>query len=259
VEKFRVSLALQPLATALFANSPFKDGEPSGLLSTRAHVWTDTDNARTGDLPWVFEDGMGFERYAEWVLDVPMYFVYRDGEYLNATGMSFRDWMEGKLPLLPGTYPTLDDWEQHLSTVFPEVRMKKFLEMRGADTGPFKSVCALPAFWVGLLYDDQAQQEALGLIADWTAEERSALKQGVKTAGLRAPFRDGTVQDVALEALRIAEGGLKRRGTGEEVFLKNLKALAESGDTPADILLSRFNGEWGGNVDGAFKDPDFLY
>lgn len=260
VEKFRVSLALQPIATALFANSPLKEGKPSGYLSLRSHVWTDTDNQRTGDLPWVFEEGMGFERYTDWVLDVPMYFIYRDGQYLDATGLSFRDWMEGKCPIMPeGDTPTLDDWEMHLTTVFPEVRLKRFLEMRGADTGPFKAVCALPAFWVGLLYDEQAQSEALALISDWTADERADMKKGVSKDGLRTKFRDGTVQDIAIECMRISEGGLIRRGTGEETFVKKLKEIAETGITPADKLLEKFNNDWGGKVEAIYTDADSLY
>mmetsp|Transcript_15045 Transcript_15045/g.28974 ORF Transcript_15045/g.28974 Transcript_15045/m.28974 type:complete len:300 (-) Transcript_15045:252-1151(-) len=257
VEKFRIGLALQPVITALFAASPFKDGKPNGMVSYRSHVWTDTDNARTGDLPWVFEEGMGFARYVDWVLDVPMYFVYRDGQYLNAIGMSFRDFMAGELPLLPGEYPTLQDWENHLSTVFPEVRMKKFLEMRGADSGPFRRICALPAFWVGLLYDDQAQKEALELIADWTEQERRDLKAGVSTHGLRTKFRDGTVQDLALKCLKIAEGGLMRRGSNEQTFLKELQVIAETGVSPADWMLEKYNGDWNGSVDGAYSDLQY--
>uniref|UniRef100_A0A7S0QPH8 Glutamate--cysteine ligase n=1 Tax=Pyramimonas obovata TaxID=1411642 RepID=A0A7S0QPH8_9CHLO len=259
VEKLRIGLALQPIATALFANSPFKDNAPHGLLSYRSHVWKDTDNDRTGDLPWVFEDGMGFARYVDWVLDVPMYFIYRNGVYMDATGLSFRDWMEGKCPLLPGEYPTLDDWEQHLSTVFPEVRLKKFLEMRGADSGPFGRICALPALWVGLLYDDAAQAEALAMVSDWTAEERAAMKAGVSYTGLKTPFRGGTVQDLALDALRIARGGLERRGIGEEVFLKTLQANAESGMTMADELLLKYNGEWEGNINRVYQDDLVIY
>jgi len=260
VEKFQIGLALQPIATALFANSPFKEGKPQGMVSLRSHVWKDTDNNRTGDLPWVFEPGMCFARYVDWVLDVPMYFIYRNGVYLDATGLSFRDWMEGKCPLVPGEYPTLADWEQHLSTVFPEVRMKKFLEMRGADSGPFRRICALPAFWVGLLYDDQAQQEALAMISDWTSVERAALKSEVSFTGLRTTFRGGTVQDLALEALRIARGGLERRGMREETFLDTLQENAESGMTMADQLLLKYNNEWEGNIDRVYaEDSIYLY
>lgn len=189
VRKFRVSLALQPIATALFANSPFRDGKPTGFLSTRSHVWTDTDNSRCGELPFVFEDNFGFERYVDYMLDVPMYFVYRPdrGGYVNALGMSFRDFMEGKLPCLPGEYPTIKDWEDHLSVAFPEVRLKRFLEMRGADTGSWKSLCALPALWVGLLYDDEALAEAEAYVSDWTEEERHHLRVEVRAVRLSAP------------------------------------------------------------------------
>ena len=189
VKKFRVSLALQPVATAIFANSPFTEGKPNGFLSYRSHIWTDADPDRCGILPFVFEDGMGFERYIDYALDVPMYFVYRGGEYLDASGLSFRDFLAGRLPLLPGELPTTSDWGDHLSTIFPEVRLKTFLEMRGADGGPWKSLCALPALWVGLLYDQTALDAAWDLVADWTPEEHAALRAEVPRQGLKTRFR----------------------------------------------------------------------
>lgn len=254
VEKFRVSLALQPIATALFANSPFKDGKPNGFLSMRSHVWTDVDKNRCGDLPFVFEEGFGFKKYVEYMLDVPMYFVYRQGHYIDVTGQSFRDFMEGKLKDLPGEYPTIDDWEQHLSTAFPEVRLKKFLEMRGADSGPFKSICALPALWVGLLYDAGAQEEAMEMVSDWTEEERAYLREQVPKLGLATPFRDGTVRDLAAQTLAISKRGLRSRGFREESFLASLEEVVASGVTPADKLLSAFETRWDGSIDPVYKD-----
>ena len=243
VEKFRASLALQPVATALFANSPFVDGVPSGYQSYRSHLWEDTDPDRCGILPFVFEDGMGFERYVEYALDVPMYFVYRDGEYVDVSGQSFRDFLDGKLPGRPGETPTMSDWSDHLTTIFPEVRLKKFLEMRGADGGPWRSLCALPALWVGLLYDADCQSAAWDLAKDWTLEEHNYLRAEVPRHGLRTKFRDGTVQDVALRVLEIAEAGLKRRaildksGDDESGFLNTLREIAERGYPASEKLL----------------------
>ncbi|WP_291844885.1 glutamate--cysteine ligase [Maricaulis sp.] len=259
-KKFRVSLALQPLATALFANSPFKDGGLHGFLSYRAHVWTDTDNNRTGMLPFVFDEGFGYEQYRDWALDVPMYFVKRKGEYLDATGKSFRDFLAGKLDILPGEKPVISDWEDHLSTVFPEVRLKTFLEMRGADSGPWNTLCALPAFWVGLLYDDTALDAAWELVKDWTAEERDALRIGAAKTALHTPFRDGTLQDIAREVLAIARAGLRARaklnghGESETLFLDDLDDIVRTGRTRAEDLIERFNGEWGGSIEPVFTE-----
>jgi len=255
VEKMRISLALQPIATALFANSPFKDGKPSGYKSLRAHVWTDTDNARTGDLPFVFDEGFGFSSYVDWVLDVPMYFVYREGRYINVLGQSFRSFMKGELEgELNGEYPTLDDWEAHLTTVFPEVRLKRFIEMRGADSGPFKRICALPALWVGLLYNEDAQKEAYEYIKDWTQTEREYLRSEVARTGMQTPFRDGTVLDIARDVLKIAKKGLQNRGYNETRFLQELEKIVATGRTPADALLEAYEERWGQSVNGAFKD-----
>ena len=257
IRKFRTSLALQPVATALFANSPFCDGKPSGQKSLRSKVWEDTDPDRTGTLSWVFEDGFGFDRYAEYVLDVPMYFVYRDGVYHDVTGESFRDFMEGKLPQFPGEYPTLDDWEQHLTTCFPEVRLKRYMEMRGADGGPWGNICALPALWVGLLYDEQALADAAALVADWTSEEREFLRSAVTKEGLQTPFRDGTVQDVAIEMVRISKEGLTRRGANEENFVDELMEMAVSGRSSADALLDDYVNKWGMDIDRIYKQLSF--
>ena len=260
VKKFRVSLALQPIATALFANSPFTEGKPNGFQSFRSHIWTDTDPDRTGDLPFVFEDGFGFERYVDYLLDVPMYFVYRDGAYIDASGQSFRDFMAGRLPALPGETPLITDFADHLTTSFPEVRLKKYLEMRGADGGPWRRLCALPALWVGLLYDSTALDAAWDLVKDWTAEERAHLRADVPRNGLRTSFRNGTVQEVALRVLEIARDGLARRkrndnwGDDESHFLDTLFAIAGSGQTPADELLAKFQGAWGGNIDPVFRE-----
>ena len=260
VEMFRVSLALQPIATALWANSPFKDGKPNGYLSYRSHIWTDTDPDRCGTLPFVFEDGFGFERYVDYMLDVPMYFVYRDGTYIDASGQSFRDFMAGNLPALPGEFPTVKDWEDHLTTAFPEVRLKKFLEMRGADGGPWNRLCALPAFWTGLLYDVQARGTAWELVKDWTAQEHETLRRDVPKLALDTPFRDTTVGEIALDVLDMAHDGLKRRaaldglGLDETHFLNPLFKIAESGITPAEELLRAYERRWHGNIDQVYRE-----
>ncbi len=260
VKKLRVSLALQPVATALFASSPFKDGKPTGMLSARADVWTDTDPNRTGTLPFAFEDGMGFERYVDWMLDVPMYFVYRDGKYIDAAGQSFRDFMAGRLPALPGQVPNMGDWVDHLSTAFPEVRLKKYLEMRGADGGPWCRLCALPALWTGLLYDDGALDGAWQLVKDWTPDERETLRRDVNRQGLAATIRGRTMRNLALDVLDLAAGGLKRRrrlspfGRDEVIFLDTLQATAVSGRTPAEEMLDAYHGRWGGSVDPVFQE-----
>lgn len=264
VQKFRVSLALQPLATALFANSPFTEGKPNGYLSYRSHIWSDTDPARTGMLPFVFEDGFGYERYAEYMLDVPMYFVFRDGRYIDAAGLSFRDFMEGRLEALPGERPTMDDWNDHMSTAFPEVRLKSFLEMRGADGGPWSRICALPALWVGLLYDQSALDAAWDLVKNWTMEEREELRSSVPKLGFNAPVGGGRkLLDIAGEVLQIAEAGLNARGVlngsgdNETGFLDPLRELVTSGQTPADKLLERYHGEWKGDLSPLYKEAKF--
>jgi glutamate--cysteine ligase len=260
VEMFRIGLALQPVATALFANSPFRDGAPCGFLTWRSHIWTDTDPDRCGMLPFVFEDGFGFERYVDYMLDVPMYFVYRGKRYIDVSGQSFRDFMTGRLPGLPGEYPTLDDWADHLTTAFPEVRLKRFLEMRGADSGPWNRLCALPALWVGLLYDADARAAAWDLVKDWTAEERASLRESVPRQALKAPFRGRTVRDLALAALEIAHQGLRRRacedglGRDERRFLTPLFRIAESDLTPAEELLCAFDRRWNGDIDPIFRE-----
>ena len=263
VRKFRVGIALQPVATALFANSPFTESRPNGFQSYRSHIWTDTDPDRSGDLPLVFEDGFGFERYVDYVLDVPMYFVYRDGTYLDASGQSFRDFLDGRLPALPGEIPRMGDWEDHLTTVFPEVRLKRYLEMRGADGGPWRRLCALPALWVGLLYDSGALDAAWDLVKDWTEEERAELRATVPRTGLKTRFRSRTVQDIAMEVLDIARSGLEARalhdafGESEAHFLNALWSIAESGETPADELLRRFHGDWQGEIDPIFREYSY--
>jgi glutamate--cysteine ligase len=260
VKKFRVGLAWQPVATALFANSPFTEGRPNGFLSYRSHVWTDTDPDRCGILPFVFEDGMGFERYVDHVLDVPMYFVYRDGEYIDAAGQSFRDFLKGELPALPGELPTISDWSDHLTTLFPEVRLKRFLEMRGADGGPWRSLCALPALWVGVLYHQATLDAAWDRVEDWTIEEHAYLRAEVPKQGLRTPFRGGTVQDLAKEMLELADAGLSGRaeedwfGQDERQFLTALRGIAASGRTPADEKLKLFHGRWRRSVDPIFAE-----
>jgi glutamate--cysteine ligase len=259
VKKFRVGLALQPIANALFANSPFTEGRPNGFLSYRGHIWTDTDPDRSGMLPFVFEDGMGFERYAEYALDVPMYFVYRDGQYVDCSGQSFRAFMKGKMPALPGERPTLKDWEDHLTTIFPEVRLKTYLEMRGADSGPWSRLCALPAFWAGIFYCDAALEAAWSLVKSWTTEDREALRRATPALGLKAPIRGASAREIAQAALAIARQGLKSRarldamGEDETHFLTELDDIAETGVTPAERLLERYHAEWGGDVDRVFE------
>ncbi|KAJ4977304.1 hypothetical protein NE237_002410 [Protea cynaroides] len=254
IRKFRVGLALQPIATALFANSPFTEGKPNGYLSMRSHIWTDTDNNRAGMLPFVFDDSFGFEQYVDYALDVPMYFVYRKKKYIDCTGMSFRDFMAGKLPAAPGELPTLNDWENHLTTIFPEVRLKRYMEMRGADGGPWRRLCALPAFWVGLLYDDVSLQSVLDIIADWTAEERQMLRNKVPITGLKTPFRDGLVRHVAEEVVKLAKDGLERRGYKETGFLNEVTEVVRTGITPAEKLLELYHGKWGQWVDPVFEE-----
>ena len=260
VRKFRVGLALQPIATALFANSPFTEGKPNGFLSYRSQIWTDTDPDRSGMLPFVFEDGFGFERYTDYALDVPMYFVYRDSAYVDVSGQSFRDFLAGRLPGLPGEQPTLGDWSNHLTTIFPEVRLKKFLEMRGADGGPWRRLCALPALWVGLLYDTGALDAAWDMVKDWSAEERQALRDAVPRDGLRASMRGRTVRDLAHQMLEISTAGLRARGRkdgfgrDEGVFLEPLRDIVESGLCPAERKLEAYRTRWGGSVDPLFSE-----
>ncbi|MFL6853393.1 MAG: glutamate--cysteine ligase [Sphingomicrobium sp.] len=264
VKKFRVGLALQPVATALFANSPFTDGKPNGYKSFRSHIWEDTDPARTGMLPFVFDDGFGYERYCDYALDVPMYFVFRDGEYIDAAGQSFRDFLNGKLPALPGQKPTLADWTDHLSTAFPEVRLKSFLEMRGADGGRWGRICALPALWVGLTYSQTALDAAWDLCKHWSIEEREALRHAVPRQALETPVPGGgTVHELAREVLDIATAGLRERaelspaGDNEGGFLDPLRDVVASGKTFADRLLDRYHGEWQGDLSHVYEEFSF--
>jgi glutamate--cysteine ligase len=260
VEKFRASLALQPVATALFANSPFVEGKPTGWQSFRSHIWEDTDPDRTGILPFVFEDGMSFERYVDYALDVPMYFVYRDGEYVDVSGQSFRDFLEGKLPGRPGETPSMSDWSDHLTTIFPEVRLKKFLEMRGADSGPWARLCALSAMWVGLLYDADCQRAAWDLVKDWTPEDHAYLRKEAPKSGLKTEFRGRTMKDLAADVIAIADTGLKNRaiadknGDDESSFLRPLHEIVERGYSPAERLLQRYETEWNKSVDPIYVE-----
>ncbi len=264
VLKFRTSLALQPLATALFANSPFLEGKPNGYLSYRSHIWSDTDPHRTGMLPFVFEDGFGYERYADYMLDVPMYFVYRDGKYIDAAGHSFKDFLNGNLSVLPGERPRASDWVDHMSTAFPEVRLKSFLEMRGADGGPWNRICALPAFWVGLLYDQTALNAAWDEVKHWTMEEREALRSAVPKLGLKAPIPGGrTLQDIAGRILDISAAGLTARarlnssGDNESGYLDPLREIAASGKTTAERLLELYHGKWGSDITHIYDEMSF--
>ena len=264
VRKFRVSMALQPVATALFANSPFVEGKPSGLLSTRSNVWLDTDPDRCGILPFVFEPGMGYERYVDWLLDVPMYFAYRDGRYIDLSGRSFRDFMDGRFRDVVGDVPRITDFTDHLTTAFPEVRLKRYLEMRGADGGQWGRLCALPALWVGLLYDSVALDAAAELIKDWSVDEIVAARREVPRQALATPFRGGTLQSVAKQVVEIARAGLKRRNRRDRMgerdesgFLNELVEIAETGRTPAQVKLDEFHGAWKGSVDPLYREYAF--
>jgi len=262
VKKLRVSLALQPVATALFANSPFTEGKPNGFLSFRSEIWRDTDNQRAGMLPFAFEDGMGFERYVDYALDVPMYFVKREDEYIDVSGMSFRDLLAGKLPRHGNLRATTSDWANHVSTIFPEVRLKRFLEMRGSDCGPWRRLPAHPAFWVGLLYDDTSLDAAWDIAKDWSAQERQKLRDDVPRLGFAAKIRDRTILDLAKECLALAHAGLRRRkrldheGRDETRYLAPLDDFVARGITPAEELLAKYNGPWEHSVEPVFtEDP----
>jgi glutamate--cysteine ligase len=263
VKKLRVSLALQPVATAMFANSPFTDGRPNGFLSYRAEIWRDTDNARTGMLPWAFEPGMGFERWVDYALDVPMYFIKHGDEYVDVSGQSFRDLLEGRLKSMPGARATISDWANHLSTIFPEVRLKRYLEMRGADSGPLPDLLALPAFWAGIFYDDTSLDAAWDLVKNWTAAERQALRDAVPKAGLAATVQGRTVFQVARDALELARAGLARRrrldigGHDETIYLDVLVDRLARGTTPAQELLAKFHGPWGGSVEPIYTEEAY--
>ena len=256
VQKMRVAIALQPVATALFANSPFFEGKPNGHKSWRSRIWRSLDDDRTGMVPFVFDKGFGFERWVEYALDVPMYFVYRDGAYVDARGQSFRDFLKGKLPALPGETPTLSDWADHLTTLFPEARVKKFIEMRGADGGPWRRLCALPAFWVGLTYDQGALDAAWDLVKGLSAGTREALRIAASEQGLQGEADGVKLYDLAREAVSIADAGLRARarpGAGglvpdETHFLNALKDSIETGQSPADELLDLYNGAWHGDL-----------
>jgi glutamate--cysteine ligase len=260
VKKLRVALALQPVATALFANSPFTEGKPNGLLSFRSEIWRDTDNNRAGMLPWAFEHGMGFERYVDYALDVPMYFVKRGERYIDVAGKSFRDFFAGKLADLPGERPTISDWANHLSTIFPEVRLKRYLEMRGADGGPWRRLPALPAFWVGLLYDDDALDAAGELVKNWNAQERQKLRDEVPRLGFKAEIHGTSALALARQTLDLARNGLAARkrldqnGRDETRYLRPLEEILARGATPAEEMLAKFHGEWKGSVEPIYSE-----
>ncbi|MFZ3357191.1 MAG: glutamate-cysteine ligase family protein, partial [Xanthobacteraceae bacterium] len=263
VKKLRVSIALQPVTTALFANSPFTEGKPNGFLSDRAEIWRDTDNARAGMLPWAFEPGMGFERWVDYALDVPMYFVKHGDDYVDASGQSFRDLLAGKLPAMPGARATISDWANHLSTIFPEVRLKRYLEMRGADSGSLPNLLAMPALWVGVLYDDASLDAAWDLVKDWTAEERQSLRDQVPKLGLAATVRGRTALDLANDMLALARAGLARRkrfdaeGQDETRYLEVLQDRLVRVTTPAQELLEKYYGPWGGSVDPIYVEEAY--
>jgi glutamate--cysteine ligase len=256
-------VALQPVATALFANSPFTEGKPNGFLSFRSEIWRDTDNARAGMIPWAFEDGMGFERWVDYALDVPMYFVKRGDVYIDVAGSSFRDFFKGKNPAFPGERPTLSDWANHLSTIFPEVRLKRYLEMRGADGVPWGRLPALPAFWVGLLYDDTSLDAAWDIVKHWNAQERQALRDDVPRLGFKARIGDRYLFEIAKECLVLSHAGLRRRahvdhlGRDETRHLEPLDRIIDAGHTPAEEMLEKFHGPWRGSVEPAYDEYAF--
>ncbi|MFN3548784.1 MAG: glutamate--cysteine ligase [Mesorhizobium sp.] len=259
--KMQVSLKLQPLSTALFANSPFTDGRPNGLKSWRGEIWRDTDNQRSGLLPFCFSPDFGFADYVEWALDVPMYFVIRDGRYHDCTHVTFRQFMDGALRhSVPDGLPTMGDWANHLSTLFPDVRLKRFLEMRGADGGPWRRICALPAFWVGLLYDDEALDAAEALTRSWTYEDVLAMRNAVPAQGIDVPFGAGTLRDVGRDVLAISRLGLRNRkrlnrdGYDETNFLSTLDEVVARGTTSADEMLTAYHTRWGGSIEPAFLE-----
>ena len=260
VEKFRVSMALQPVATALFANSPFTEGKPNGWQSFRSHIWEDTDPDRSGVLPFVFDGDMGFQRYVEYALDVPMYFVYREGEYIDVSGQSFRDFLKGELPGRPGEIATMSDWSDHLTTIFPEVRLKKFLEMRGADSGPWRRLCALSAMWTGLLYESDSQTAAWDLVKNWTLEDHQYLRRAAPKTAMGTEFKGRTMSDLAKEVLAIAAAGLRRRaildtnGDDESSFLTTLHEIADRGYAPAENQLRKFEAEWNKSVEPLYVE-----
>ncbi len=263
VAKLRVGLALQPAITALFANSPFSDGKLNGFLSARSETWRHTDPDRTGMLPFAFEPGMGFERYVDYALDVPLYFLKRGSTYIDVAGASFRDLLAGRLAAAPGERATIADWANHLSTIFPEVRLKRYLEMRGADVGPPDRIVAMSALIVGLYYDPDALQSAQDLVKDWSAEERQSLRDDVPRLGLAAKIRGRELRSVALDMLAISQGGLKRRsrlngkGEDETVRLRPLEAIAQSGRSPAEVWIERYEGPWGRSVEPVFVEAVF--
>lgn len=259
--KMEVSLKLQPLATALFASSPFTEGKPNGLQSWRGEIWRDTDNRRAGVLPAALTGQFRFEQYVEWALDAPMYFVVRDGRYHDCTHVTFRQFMGGALKgTLADWEPNMGDWTNHLSTLFPDVRLKRFLEMRGADGGPWRRICALPAFWVGLLYDDAALSSAAELVKDWTYEDVIALRDAVPSEGLNATVRGRRLNEIARDVLAISRAGLKARnrlngeGVDESHFLAPLDEVVARGTTLAEEMLSLYRGRWNGSVEPVFKD-----
>jgi glutamate--cysteine ligase len=264
VQKLRVALALQPVATALFANSPFREGKPNGFMSYRSQIWTDVDNQRAGMLPFAFESGFGFERYVDYALDVPMYFIYRNGRYIDVAGKSFRDFLAGRVPELKGIEPQRSDWADHLTTLFPEARIKSYLEVRGADGGTWRRICGLPALWAGIFYDQTALDAAWDLVKDWTAEERETLRASVPKLAFRTPFRNTTVLELARRMLEIASQGLRARamldsaGSSEDGYLQPLTEIVQRGQTRAEELLALYHGEWGGDLSRLFEGYNFL-
>ena len=263
IKKFRVSLALQPIATALFSNSPFLNGKSTGYKSFRSHIWTDTDPDRTGMLPFVFNGDMSYEKYVDYALRVPMYFIHRDGNYIDVAGCSFKDFLNGNLKQLPGEKPNLIDWENHLTTIFPEVRLKSFLEMRGADGGRFESVCALSSFWVGLLYDSTSLDSSWAIVKNFNTDQLQELRIKVAKNGLNSSVEGIDLKTLTRKILNLSSDGLRRRdilnanGENESIYLDPLEKILSTGKSPSDELIERFSKNWDKNLVNMYKEYTF--
>jgi glutamate--cysteine ligase len=267
VKMLRVSLSLQPIAVALFATSPFSDGKLNGYQSYRSHRLYNNMGGRYGFmLPVAFEDGFGFEKFTDYALKtMPMLGIYKGNVFMDAKGASFQDFIDGNLSICPGQKATQADWQNHLNTIWPEVRVRRFLEMRGTDVGPPEMIKALPAFWVGLLYDKTALDAAYDMVKDWSNEDRDYLRIMTPMHGLQTPFMNGTttVQEIAKNCLALAEAGLRRRGIrnehgqDESIYLEPLKEIAESGRNWAQRLTESYNGPWKGDIKHLFNEMNY--
>ena len=261
VKKMRVSQSLQPIIIALYANSPFVDGKITNYKSFRSFIWTKTDKKRCGILPFIYDNSFSFERYVDYLLDIPMYFIIRDNEYINMTKYTFRNFLEKKV--LKKIEPNLEDWKIHLTTVFPEVRLKTFIELRGADGGPWSRVCALPAFWTGILYDKKNLNEIWTKISHWDYSGIVNFYENVRRDGLNTFTPDGEkLSDFTKTILNQSGEGLVRRNIktdrgNESIFLEPLKKILESGKSPAEMWKKLFFSEWKNDIDMLYKTNYF--